>query len=169
MQSKPETWKTQLQNDPSVPEEAKARFAKYIQHFWDESLRHKEEPLTLKAFIELSIDKYHPNADHLQQWREGAKWFLHYCSTHYHDMLIHSLRRQNYAYKTEKTYVQWVDRFMAFHRQPQFPNMPMLVSFLDHLSTQQNVAVNTQKSALNALVYCYRQVFKIEVDPKLNF
>ena len=107
------------------------------------------------AFIELSIDKYHPNADHLQQWREAAKWFLHYASTHYRDMLIHSLRRQNYAYKTEKTYVQWVDRFMVFPRQPQCPNMPMLVAFLDHLSTQQNVAVNTQKSALNALVYCY--------------
>jgi integron integrase len=169
MNPKPTTWKTCLQNDPSVPEEAKTRYAKFIQHFWDESLRHKDDPLSLKVFIEQSIEKYHPDPTHLQQWRDAAKWFLLYCSTHYRDILIHSLRRQNYAYKTEKTYVQWADRFMEFHHHPQCPNMPMLVAFLDHLSTQNNVAVNTQKSALNALVYCYRQVFKIDVDPKLNF
>ena len=76
------------------------------------------------AFIELSIEKYHPNAPQLQQWRLAAKWFLHYASTHFRDMLIHSLRRQNYAYKTEKTYVQWVDRFMFFIDNRNVPICP---------------------------------------------
>ncbi len=66
---------------------------------------------------------------------------------------------------TEKNYVQWVKRFVAFHdgKHPRKMGAPEITKFLTHLATEQNVAASTQNQALNALVYLYKHV--LELDP----
>jgi integron integrase len=168
--NQPKNWKEALRDDSSLNDILKAKFQKFLENFLAAAVTHKgDEPLNLENFIEISSITYSPSAEHLCLWTEAANWFRFYCSTHYHDILIYSLRRQNYAYKTEQSYVGWADRFMKFSQQPQTPHMGHLTQFLDHLAVNEGVAVNTQKQALNALVFLYRQVFKTQVDPKLNF
>lgn len=40
---------------------------------------------------------------------------------------------------------------------------PEIEAFLTHLAVQQQVAASTQNQALNALLFLYREVLKLEV------
>jgi integron integrase len=91
------------------------------------------------------------------------------------DQIREVMRFHHYSYRTEKTYSQWVRRYLAFHRQPdrsgpdsgwQHPRRmgaPEVASFLAHLAVAGNVAASTQNQALNALVFLYEQVLRIEL------
>lgn len=73
------------------------------------------------------------------------------------------LRREGYAYATEKTYCDWVKRFVLFHKIQNREAMKQNVNanveqFLTHLAVVQNVSPSTQNQALNALVYCFSKV-----------
>lgn len=80
------------------------------------------------------------------------------------DRLRAFIRARNLAYKTEKTYIQWVIRFIHFHdkRHPETMGEIEVQNFLNYLVVQQNVAVNTQKTALNALIFLYKRFLKKE-------
>jgi len=76
-----------------------------------------------------------------------------------------ALRREGYAYSTEKSYSDWVKRFVKFHgfleRESMLIDSTLKVEqFLTYLAVEQNVAPSTQNQALNALVYCYGKVLK---------
>ncbi len=75
------------------------------------------------------------------------------------DQLRAFIRTEGLAYKTEQTYIQWVRRFILFHnkRHPEAMGVVEVKAFLDHLVLSRNVAVNTQKTALNALVFLYKR------------
>jgi len=81
------------------------------------------------------------------------------------DRLRAFIRAQHLAYKTEKTYVQWIVRFIHFHgkRHPEDMGESEIRQFLNHLSVNRNVAKNTQKTALNALVFLYKRFLKREL------
>ncbi|MCA9905954.1 MAG: integron integrase [Anaerolineae bacterium] len=67
------------------------------------------------------------------------------------------IRTRQLAYKTEKTYCYWVLAYIRFHqrRNPAEMGPREVEAFLEHLATQRNVSPNTQKTALNALVFLY--------------
>lgn len=77
---------------------------------------------------------------------------------------IHSLRRdmrdKGYAYKTEKTYVHWIKRYILFNgkQHPEQLGAEHINRFLSHLANEQNCSPATQRIALNALVYLYRKI-----------
>ena len=73
------------------------------------------------------------------------------------------LRRQHYAYRTEKSYIQWVRRYILFHnkRHPAQMGLPEVQSFLDHLALQEHVSSSTQNQALSALLFLYREGLQI--------
>ena len=75
------------------------------------------------------------------------------------------IRARHLAYKTEKTYCYWVLFFIRFHKRKNPVDMGAreIEQFLEYLSTQRNVAANTQKTALNALVFMYHKFLKIEI------
>ena len=82
---------------------------------------------------------------------------------HHHDIrsaLITEIRRRDYSVSTEQAYEAWFLQFVAFHkdRDPRSLNGKDIVSFLEYLATQRNVAASTQNQALNALVFVYEQV-----------
>ncbi len=77
------------------------------------------------------------------------------------DQFRSAIRARNLAYKTEKTYCLWIKRFIRYHRMNHPKNMgPVEVEqFLHHLAVVDNVSVNTQRTALNALVFLYDRFF----------
>ncbi len=77
------------------------------------------------------------------------------------DQVRETLRYYHYAISTEKTYCQWILRFIVFYdkkRHPKEMGSREVERFLSHLATDKQVAVSTQKQALNALVFLYRDV-----------
>ncbi|MES9818905.1 MAG: integron integrase, partial [Candidatus Thiodiazotropha sp.] len=75
------------------------------------------------------------------------------------------LRIKHYSYKTEKSYVSWVKRFIYFHkmRHPTEMGTQDVRAFLNHLAVDRNVSASTQNQALNALVYFYKHVLNQEL------
>lgn len=82
------------------------------------------------------------------------------------DQLRVFIRFRNLAYKTEQTYIHWVLRFIRFHnrRHPAQMGPEHIDAFLSHLACQRNVSVNTQKTALNAIVFMYTQFMQKPVE-----
>lgn len=80
------------------------------------------------------------------------------------------IRERGYSYDTEKTYVHWIKRFIHFsHDQhPKGFAAPQVEAFLSHLSVDGNVAVGTQKTALNALAFLYNKFLQQPLG-KLSF
>lgn len=70
------------------------------------------------------------------------------------------IRRRNYSYSTEKTYTQWIVRFVKFHNMthPASLNENDVVHYLNHLANSLNVAASTQNQALSAIVFLYSHI-----------
>jgi integron integrase len=77
------------------------------------------------------------------------------------------LRVKHYSLRTEKTYVDWIRRYILFHgkRHPDEMGEPEVAAFLTHLAVDSNVAASTQNQAFSALLFLYQQV----LDRKLEF
>ena len=76
------------------------------------------------------------------------------------------IRLKHYSYKTEKSYVSWIKRYIIFHdkRHPRDMGGKEIEEFLTHLAVKENVAASTQNQALNAILFLYREVLKQELD-----
>jgi integron integrase len=77
------------------------------------------------------------------------------------DQVRQVLRYYHYAYRTEQTYCDWILRFVKFHgakTHPKDMGKAQVEAFLSHLATNGKVAAATQRQALNAIVFLYRDV-----------
>lgn len=88
------------------------------------------------------------------------------------DQVSERLRVLHYAYKTEQSYVRWVERYLRFlkdrdeHKRwvrPEDVGAAGVEDFLTYLATVRRVSASTQNQALNALVFLYKQVLKLEL------
>ncbi|MCV6621198.1 MAG: phage integrase N-terminal SAM-like domain-containing protein, partial [Cellvibrionaceae bacterium] len=72
------------------------------------------------------------------------------------------IRLRGYSIRTEKTYIFWIKRYIHFHRLQHPANMgaAQVRQFLSHLANNRSVAINTQKTALNALAFLYNKVLQ---------
>ena len=68
------------------------------------------------------------------------------------DQVRHALRVRHLALSTEKTYVDWIRRFILFHnkRHPLEMGKEEVGAFLTHLAVEGNVSSSTQNQALPA-------------------
>jgi integron integrase len=82
------------------------------------------------------------------------------------DKVRQEIRRRNYSYSTEKSYSNWILRFIRYHnlKHPENMGNKEIVAFLNHLAVDKNVAASTQNLALCAIVFLYKEVLKIPVD-----
>lgn len=81
-----------------------------------------------------------------------------------------TLRYYHYAFSTEKTYCQWIVRYIYFfnkERHPKDMGEKEIERFLSHLASKEKVSASTQKQALNALVFLYRDVLLMPLDDKI--
>ncbi len=79
------------------------------------------------------------------------------------DQVRASIRVRNLAYKTEKTYCLWIKRYIRYHRMqhPKDMGPAHVEQFLHHLAVVENVNVNTQRTALNALAFLYNRFLEM--------
>jgi len=72
------------------------------------------------------------------------------------------IRCKNYSIKTEQTYVYWMKYFIRHQKyaHPKDLGDAEVRQFLNFLALSRNVAPSTQKTALNAIVFVYREVLK---------
>ena len=78
------------------------------------------------------------------------------------DQLREVMRLKHYALRTERSYRDWVRRFVKFHgmrsREDLEPAEAKIELFLSHLAVEGHVAASTQNQAFNALLFLYREV-----------
>ncbi|MBU0909643.1 MAG: integron integrase [Proteobacteria bacterium] len=86
------------------------------------------------------------------------------------DQVREVLRYHHYAYRTEQTYCQWILRYI-YHfggkTHPATLQAKDVESFLSHLATEGKVSASTQRQALNALVFLYRDVLDKPIDGEI--
>ncbi len=82
------------------------------------------------------------------------------------DRVRDAIRVKHYSYQTEKTYVQWIRRYILFHdkRHPTEMGGEEVNAFLTHLAVKENVAASTQNQALCAILFLYKHVLQQELD-----
>ena len=81
------------------------------------------------------------------------------------DRVRSELRVRHYSIRTEEAYTSWIRRYIQFHRRhPRDLDGDDLNRFLTDLAVEGRVAVSTQRQALSAILFLYRQVLKIEID-----
>ena len=82
------------------------------------------------------------------------------------------LRLHHYSIHTERSYVEWIVRFVRFHgmrsREALVPAEPKIESFLTDLAVNGNVAAATQNQAMNALVFLYKRVLNHTLEGRIN-
>jgi len=86
------------------------------------------------------------------------------------DQVRDALRAQHYSIHTEKTYVEWIKRYILFHdkRHPNKMDVPEIEAFLTYLAADQNVAASTQNQALSALLFLYHEVLEKELQGPID-
>src|SRR5438477_11628075 len=74
------------------------------------------------------------------------------------------MRFKHYSLRTERTYWDWIERFIRFHgmRHPRETGEAEVGAFLTHLARDGRVAASTQNQALSALLFLYKDVLKQE-------
>lgn len=78
------------------------------------------------------------------------------------DQVRNAVRVRHMALSTEKTYVNWIRRYILFHhkRHPLEMGKMEVSAFLTHLAVDGRVTSSTQNQALAALLFLYRVVLE---------
>lgn len=81
------------------------------------------------------------------------------------DVVKDELRLRHYAYKTEKTYLDWIRAYSRFVKptHPRDAGMTGVKRFLTHLAVDQNVSASTQNQARAALKFLY-SLYGVDFD-----
>ncbi len=76
------------------------------------------------------------------------------------DQVRAQIRYRHFSPRTERTYVDWIKRFIRFHgrQHPREMGASQIEAYLTHLAVARNVAASTQNQALSALLFLYRDV-----------
>lgn len=81
------------------------------------------------------------------------------------DLTRDKIRLKHYSIQTEKSYVDWIKRFIFFHNKKHPVDMGKveIEEFLSYLATSRQVSPSTQNQAFNALLFLYTQVLGIDM------
>ncbi len=82
------------------------------------------------------------------------------------------MRLHHYSMHTERSYCDWIKRYMQYHnmtcREDMVNGEAKMEAFLTHLAVDRQVSPSTQNQAMNALVFLYKQVLKKQLDGTIN-
>lgn len=75
------------------------------------------------------------------------------------------IRVKHYAYKTEQSYIQWIERFIRFHglKHPKDIGSAEVEAYITALA-KKGVSASTQNQAFAALLFMYREVVGKEIE-----
>lgn len=82
------------------------------------------------------------------------------------------MRLHHYSIHTERTYCDWIKRFVMFHKMTSREDLKngeaKIEGFLTHLAVDDDVSALTQNLAMNALVFLYKHVLKEPLNKEIN-
>jgi integron integrase len=80
------------------------------------------------------------------------------------DQVRAASRLRHYSPSTEQSYTMWIRRFVLFHerRHPREMGAAEIERFLEDLAITHRVSASTQNQALNAIVFLYREVLRMD-------
>jgi len=83
------------------------------------------------------------------------------------------MRRQHYSIHTERSYCDWIARYVKFHRMRSRDELLTagtreVEAFLTHLAVHAKVAASTQNQAMNALVFLYKRVLERPLEGRID-
>ena len=83
------------------------------------------------------------------------------------DLVRGAIRTRHYSRRTEKTYINWIRRYVFFHhvRHPLEMGAAEVTQFLTHLAVEGHVSAATQNQAFNALLFLYKRVLEKDIGP----
>ncbi|MDX2504797.1 MAG: phage integrase N-terminal SAM-like domain-containing protein [Gammaproteobacteria bacterium] len=87
------------------------------------------------------------------------------------DQVREVLRYHHYAYRTEKSYCQWILRYIHFFggtTQPKNLSTNHIERFSSDLTVNRSVSASTQNQAFNALLFLYNKVLDLPLDGKIQ-
>ena len=88
------------------------------------------------------------------------------------DQVRNVMRLHHYSIHTERSYTDWIKRYIRFHHMRRREDLAngesKIETFLTDLAVNGKVAPSTQNQAMNALVFLYRQVLKAPLDEKID-
>ena len=81
------------------------------------------------------------------------------------DRVRDAIRTRHYSRRTEQAYVDWIRRYIAFHRMthPAQLGASDVSQFLTWLAVDRRASASTQNQALSALLFLYTHVLAIEI------
>jgi integron integrase len=82
------------------------------------------------------------------------------------DQVRATLRAKHYSIRTEKSYVDWIKRYVNFYqrRHPRELGAGEVAAFLTSLAVDEHVAASTQNQARAALLFLYEEVLGIALE-----
>jgi site-specific recombinase XerD len=86
------------------------------------------------------------------------------------DQVRKVIRISHFSYSTEKSYIDWIYRYILFHDKKHTKEMGAreIGEFLTYLAVNRKVSASTQNQALNALVFMYKRVLRMDI-PGFDF
>ena len=132
-------------------EQAETARLKAIRQAELHSLEPDEVVSTLEAGIEGETTQIVP--ERMDRGKEG-----------WERLLVDRLRLKHYQWKTEQTYRDWANRFVQWRGKVGLDGASAedVKGFLTYLASERDVAASTQRQALNALVFLFREVIGAE-------
>jgi integron integrase len=81
------------------------------------------------------------------------------------DQVAAKMRVKHYSIRTEKSYVDWIKRYIWHFdkRHPKDMGAAEVEEFLTYLAVERNVSASTQNQAKSALLYLYKEVLGVEL------
>ncbi len=86
------------------------------------------------------------------------------------DQIRNVIRMKHYSFSTERTYLIWIRRYLAFHRMrhPRDMGSAEIEEFLSNLAIKDKVSASTQNQAFNAILFLYRDVLHVDLDESIQ-
>jgi len=88
------------------------------------------------------------------------------------DEVRNVIRRKHYSIHTERSYCDWIKRYINFHNMLSRDDLKdgeaKIEQFLTHLAVNTKIAAATQNLALNALIFLYRQVLNEPLEKRID-
>ncbi|MBI2948015.1 MAG: phage integrase N-terminal SAM-like domain-containing protein [Verrucomicrobia bacterium] len=142
-----------------------------------------------RDFVRWATEQKKPQPWQLDQWKEALNWFFREAArtpTESQEVespepvwlpetperrpawkvaFLTTVRRRHYSYRTEQSYLVWIERFARHVKKDELQSLgeTEIAGFLDALALDQRLSASSQRQALNALVFLFREVFGKEL------
>ena len=88
------------------------------------------------------------------------------------DQVRRVMRLHHYSIHTERSYIDWIKRYVHFHRMSSRADLAdgerKLEVFLTDLAMNSKVSPSTQNQAMNALVFLYKRVLEMPLEERID-